>query len=115
MIVHRLGCEILNGLDDEGLNLQWEPLAKDEGAAIGQIFIVATNEPGVLGETATTIAKHEGNITNVRIIGQDKRYAELEVDIAVRDVDHLETIISELGSMSVVISVERSLRRAAPD
>ncbi len=110
MIVHRLGCDTLDELDDEGLNLQWEPLAKDEGAAIGQILIVATNEPGVLGETATTIANHEGNITNVRIIGQDNRYAELEVDIAVRDVDHLETIISALNDMSAVTSVERSVR-----
>lgn len=115
MIVHRLGCKILTALDDEGLNLQWEPLAKNEATAIGQIVIMATNEIGVLGETATIIANHEGNITNVRIIGQDKRYAELEVDIAVRDVDHLEAIISALDDISPVNSVERSSRRAAVD
>lgn len=106
VVVHTIDCNILKHQDGRWLDLQWDRDA--EVAAVGQISIGVINEPGVLGEIASVIAQHSGNITNVRIVTQDSAYAEMVVDIVVDDVKHLNVIIAALRSLQVVNKIDRS-------
>ena len=106
VVVHTIDCSVLEHRDGRWLDIQWDLDA--EVSAVGQVFMAVVDEPGVLGEIATTIAQHEGNINNVRFLNQEERYAELTVDIAVRDVKHLNQIINALKSSDVVNAVERA-------
>ena len=106
VVVHTIDCNILKHHDGRWLDLQWD--RDTDVAAVGQISIGVINEPGVLGEIASVIAQHSGNITNVRIVTQDSAYAEMVVDIVVDDVKHLNVIIAALRSLQVVNKIDRS-------
>ncbi len=107
--VHTIDCAAIAGAQDkQWLDLTWERDLGDASAAVGRIMMYVPNQPGVLGEISTIIASQDGNITNVRFVSQDTRSAQLEVDIAVSDVRHLESIIGALRGSSLVASVERS-------
>ena len=108
VVVHTIDCAAIGrDKDSPWLDLKWDTEPEQKIVAIGRLMTYTPNEPGVLGEIATVIAKQAGNITNVRFCAQDERSAQLEVDILVADVRHLEAIISALRSSPVVNSVER--------
>lgn len=108
VVVHTIDCAAIDRhRDSPWLDLKWDMEPGQKITAVGRLMTHTPNEPGVLGEIATVIAKQDGNITNVRFAAQDERSAQLEVDIAVADVRHLEAIISALRASPVVNSVER--------
>ncbi len=106
VIVHTIDCSILKGHDGRWLDITWDRDA--EITAVGQMILTVINEPGVLGEVAAIIARHNGNITNVRISDHDDGYAELIVDVAVADVTHLNEIINALKVPNVVNQIQRT-------
>jgi GTP pyrophosphokinase len=54
------------------------------------------------------IGKYEGNIHNLRFTARTTDFFDMLIDIAVRDVRHLTTIIAALRGQKVVAAVERA-------
>ena len=63
---------------------------------------------GSLGSLSTVIAKHMGNITNLKITNRTQQFFEMLIDIEVRDVKHLTNIIAALRATPAINSVERA-------
>ena len=54
------------------------------------------------------IAKHDGAVTNLKITNRQQEFFEVLVDVEVRDLRHLGTVIAGLRAASGVTQVERA-------
>ncbi len=115
IVVHTIDCAVLEEIEGEWLDLQWQEDESGVNSAIGRIEMSVVNEPGVLGDIASTIARLGGNITNLRFVSQDTHYVQLEVDIAVENVKQLLSIVSALQVIPAVDHVERQRSARSED
>ena len=72
-----------------------------------QLVVQSVNEPGSLAQVAQVIADHDGNIENIRMSRQSPDFTELTIDLAVYNLKHLTSIISQLRAKKVVANAER--------
>jgi guanosine-3',5'-bis(diphosphate) 3'-pyrophosphohydrolase len=111
--IHTIDCDALEQFAEQPerwLDLAWDAPSDGEKAQghVGRISLVINNETGALSTVTTVIAKHKGNITNLKITNRSPEFFEMFVDIEVRDVKHLSNIIAALRATSVISSVERA-------
>ncbi len=107
--VHTIDCESLEALVEQPerwLNVAWPEEPGDMGY-VGRLHLTVNNEPGALGAITTLIGKSEGNISNLRFTSRDTDFFDMLIDVQVRDLKHLTTIIAALRSQKVVAVVER--------
>jgi len=112
--IHTIDCETLGQFADQPerwLDLAWDPPGDNDPEAqahVGRIVLLVANEPGSLSALSTVIAKHKGNITNLKITNRTQELFEMFVDVEVRDVKHLTNVIAALRATPSISSVERA-------
>lgn len=79
-----------------------------ETAHVGRVSIATANEPGALSALTTVIAKHHGNISNLKIVHRTQDFFDMLVDVEVKDLPHLSDIIAALRACPGVATVERA-------
>ncbi len=89
------------------LDVRWDIDEHDTRQYPARIQVSAINEPGTLGLIATVIGESGSNIDHVEFITRSSDVRDVVLDIEVRDLKHLSSIISQLKSKSVVSKVER--------
>ncbi len=107
--VHRTDCKSLEKFANQPerwLDIDWGDDATTE-IHTARIKVMLANEPGALGDLSNLIAKEGANISNLNIANRLVSYFELLIDIEVKDVEHLNHILSSLKSSKVVHSVTR--------
>lgn len=109
--IHNQNCHNLKNLaltPQRILDVCWkgEDEIGDEMYA-SRVRIMLHNESGSLAEVSSTIAKKKINISNIKITNRASDHFELMVDIEVRNLDHLEEILSTLRISKKIIEVER--------
>ena len=57
---------------------------------------------------STTVAKAKSNISNLNIVNRTFGFFEMQVDLEVKDAQHLEDVIDVLRTCPVVNSVKRA-------
>ena len=72
-----------------------------------RISVTVLNEPGTLAQIAQVIGEADGNIDNLRMVQRGADFTEMQVEVEVFDLMHLNRIINGLRSKSVVSKVER--------
>jgi len=85
--------------------------AKPDGKAAphtGRISVIAVNEPSSLANLTNAISKHEGAVASLKIINRQQDFFEALVDVDVRDLRHLSTVIAGLRGAAGVTQVERA-------
>ena len=108
--VHKIGCNMLSKFTSEPerwLDIDWGDDAESTFHT-ARIKVMLLNEPGALGDLSNLIAKEGANISNLNIVNRQLSYFELLIDIDVKDVEHLNQIISNLKSSKVVRSISRA-------
>ena len=73
-----------------------------------QIVVTLLNEPGALGVIATTIGEYGANIDAISSSASGADFRRFVIDLQVRDIQHLNAVLSELRGKSVVNKVERA-------
>jgi guanosine-3',5'-bis(diphosphate) 3'-pyrophosphohydrolase len=89
------------------LDVRWDLENAPKAVYSTQIVVTMLNEPGALGVIATTIGEYGANIDTVSSSANGADFRELRIDVQVRDIQHLNAILSELRGKSVVHKVER--------
>ena len=74
----------------------------------GRISLVAANQPGALASLTNAVAKHEGAINAIKIVSRQKDFFEALVDVDVRDLRHLSTVIAGLRGAAGITEVDRA-------
>ena len=108
--IHTIDCETLEvfqSMPERWLDVAWDMEHSGE-SHIGRLDVMLANEPGSLGSLTSTIGKYGGNIINLKITNRSMDFFEMLVDIEVRTIRHLTTIIAELRVTPVITSVERA-------
>ena len=113
--IHMRGCQTLEtfaATPERFIEVEWDPevlgKAKVGAAHMGRINVIAANDPGMLATMANTVAKHEGSVANLRIVNRQQDFAEILLDIEVRDLGHLSNVIAGLRAAPGVTEVSRA-------
>jgi GTP pyrophosphokinase len=109
--IHTIDCDTLENFvntPERWIDVSWDMDQESEELHAGRIDIVLTNSPGALSSLSTVIAKAQGNISNLKITNRTPEFFEMIVDIEVRDVKHLTSIITALRADPVISSVDRA-------
>ncbi len=106
---HAIDCVELSSHEDHmdrWIDLKWEENAMQFGRATN-VDISLANQAGALGSIATLIGEHGANIENFSTLDRMPDYWRLRVNLAVRDVKHLSSILTALEAQSIVTDVKR--------
>jgi len=109
--VHTIDCDSLEAFADmpeRWIDVAWPDENDDQASRVGRLQVTVSNEPGALGTITTVIGKYQGNIQNLRFTTRSADFFDMLIDIAVRDVRHLTTIMAALRGQKVVATVERA-------
>ncbi|SPF79701.1 RelA/SpoT family protein [Pseudoprimorskyibacter insulae] len=107
--VHAIDCAALAAYEDQPsrwMDLHWasgnHPRAYDVS-----IELTIGNDAGVLGRICTLIGEQKANISNLQFIDRKPDFFRLQMDVELRDAEHLHSVISALEAESDVAAVHR--------
>lgn len=107
--IHNRECDNLKNYEDKPecwIDIGWQD-NDGESKFTGRLKLVLVNQPGSLAEITQAIANEHGNISNFKIIGRSVDFFDVLVDIEVKDVEHLNALITSLRCLAHVNGVER--------
>ncbi|MDC1120708.1 bifunctional (p)ppGpp synthetase/guanosine-3',5'-bis(diphosphate) 3'-pyrophosphohydrolase [Alphaproteobacteria bacterium] len=107
--VHRKDCDNLSNFSDAPelwMDVAWE----HEGPrrVLARLYTVLSNEPGSLAAVATIIGQQGGNISNIHLTDRNADFFSFELDLEVKDVEHMHTIMAVLQANNFVERVDRA-------
>ena len=107
--VHARGCQTLEGFatPERFIDIGWEGEATGT-MHTGRVSVIAAHEPGMLAHVTNAVAKHDGSVTNLKIVNKQQDFQEILLDIEVRDLRHLSNVIASLRAAQGVTQVERA-------
>ena len=105
--IHSPALAAFNDEPERWLDVRWDLENTDKALYSTQIVVTMLNEPGALGAIATTVGEYGANIDAVSSSASGADFRELQFDVQVRDVQHLNAILAELRGKGVVHKVER--------
>ena len=89
------------------LDVRWDLEDAPTALYSTQIVVTLLNEPGALGLIATTIGEYGANIDAISSSASGADFRRFVIDLQVRDIQHLNAVLSQLRGKSVVHKVER--------
>ena len=111
IMVHTIDCEALDVYSDTPetwLDLSWLSNDEENSVFVSRVEVLLQHLPGALAAVLAVVAKEKGNISNIKFIERAPELFRIALDIEVRDVKHLTSIIAALRVSDSVSSVERA-------
>ncbi|MCQ8240260.1 RelA/SpoT family protein [Rhizosaccharibacter radicis] len=112
--VHTAGCQTLENFaatPERFMDIDWDydSIGRGKGDShVGRVSVIAANEPAVLASLTNAATRHEGSVVNLKIVNRQLDFMEILVDLEVRDLRHLGSVIAGLRSATGVTQVERA-------
>ena len=110
--IHTIDCATLESFSESPerwIDVGWDSVGEGEGGVYtGRLKITVANQPGSLSSLSTVIARHEGNISNLRIVNRSMDFFDMVIDVEVSDVKHLADITAALRATPAINAVERA-------
>jgi GTP pyrophosphokinase len=110
--IHTIDCSTLESFSEapeRWIDVGWDSVGEDgPGVYTGRLKITVANQPGSLSSLSTVIARHEGNISNLRIVNRSMDFFDMVIDVEVADVKHLADITAALRATPAINAVERA-------
>ena len=110
IVIYPIHSPALTQFDDRPelwLDVRWDLENTPTAIYSTQIVVTLLNEPGALGVIATTIGEYGANIDAVVTSPSGADFRRFLIDLQVRDIQHLNAVLSQLRDKSVVHKVER--------
>jgi guanosine-3',5'-bis(diphosphate) 3'-pyrophosphohydrolase len=54
------------------------------------------------------VTKHDGSVLNLRVVSRQQDFCEILLDVEVRDLRHLSTVMAGLRATAGITQVERA-------
>jgi GTP diphosphokinase / guanosine-3',5'-bis(diphosphate) 3'-diphosphatase len=108
--IHTKDCQTLDSFaatPERYIDVDWEDGPHTE-LHTGRISVIAAHEPGALASLANAVSKHDGAVTNLKIVNRQQDFFEILVDVEVRDLRHLSTIMAGLRAANGITQVDRA-------
>lgn len=109
VVVHAIDCPVLTEFEDQ--NERWVDLHWHSGnhpaAHTVSLRITISNDAGVLGRICTLIGEQKANIADLIFLDRKPDFYRILIDVDLRDVEHLHTVMTALEADSDVAVLER--------
>ncbi len=95
----------LSQFDDEPerwVDVRWDISENSIERFPARIRVSALNEPGTLATIAEAIGSADSNIDNLKMLSRGRDFTEIEIDLEVWDLKHLNRIVTDLREKRVV-------------
>lgn len=89
------------------LDVAWDIDPQQPQTFPARLRVTARNEVGALGTITSLIADYGSNIANLSMSQRDTDFYDMQIDLEVQDLKHLNRIMSALNGLSVVHTVIR--------
>ncbi len=109
--IHTIDCATLESFadsQDRWIDVGWDAVNEGNTAYTGRLKVTVANQPGSLSSLSTVIARHEGNISNLRIVNRSMDFFDMVIDVEVSGVKHLADITAALRATPAINAVERA-------
>lgn len=108
--VHTIDCERLaDRQEEEWIDLAWSDSLTD--TFIVPIVLTVNNKTGALGDIGTLLGRYGADILDINVEKRDVDFTDLCLDISVRDVRHLQSVLTGLRVSDYVVSAEKTESR----
>jgi len=109
VVVHAIDCPVLEKFEeqpDRWVDLHWH---SGKHPAIHNVGLLVTirNDAGVLGRICTLIGEQKANISDLEFVDKKPDFYRLLIQVDLRDVEHLHTVMTALEAESDVAEIER--------
>lgn len=108
--IHTSDCEALEKFMDtpeRWIDVTWNEASPDKSSHVARISLVVMHQPGTIAAITAIIAREDANIINFKIKNRTPEFYEVNIDLDVKNVGHLMSIIAALRMSKRVLSVER--------
>jgi RelA/SpoT family (p)ppGpp synthetase len=89
------------------VDVRWDISENSSERFPARIRVSALNTPGTLATIAEAIGSADGNIDNLRMLGRGRDFTEIEIDLEVWNLKHLNRIVTGLREKQVISHAER--------
>jgi GTP pyrophosphokinase len=106
--VHTKSCSTLTKfveIPELWLEVEWP--RNNLARYAGRICAVILNEPGALAALCTVIGQQAGNITQIQLTERNLNFFTFILDIDVKNLEHIQSIVAVLRSNKYIESVDR--------
>ncbi len=93
--------------DVDWLDVTWDVDPERQQRFPARLAVTAVNAPGSLAEIASIVGETGGNIENLKMVRRAADFTEMQIEIEVYDLVHLNRIIAGLRAKPIVSKVER--------
>lgn len=114
--VHTRSCQTLENFaatPERFLDVDWDydamaRIGNTGPMRVGRVSIVAENEPSVLAAITNAVSRGDAATVNLKIVNRQLDFMEILVDVEVRDLRHLSSVIAGLRAVSGITQVDRA-------
>ena len=110
LIIHIDSCEELKKIKinkSKIINVRWKDFKTNKDEFVAKINVVIKNEIGSLGSLSSIIGKSMSNIRNLNISERNSDFYKIDIEIDVKDLDHLSNVLVSLRTSEFVENVSR--------
>ena len=111
LIIHLESCEELKKIKvnkSKVFNVSWEKVNTKKSEFVAKINVIIKNKIGSLGVLSSIIGKSLSNIRNLKIVDRNMDFYKIDLEIDVRDIDHLSKVIVSLRASEFIENVTRT-------
>jgi GTP pyrophosphokinase len=106
--IHRSTCPRALDMDPaRKIQVEWTKAQADATYHRCSISLRTQEKPGVLAEVTTVLSNNGANVHKAEVKVENDLTGILEFELGVKDLAHLETVISRLEALPSVLSVQR--------
>ena len=110
--IHQADCQMLESFastPERFLEVDWNRNPDTKmGLYTGRLSVIAANRPDALANLTNAINKHEGVLSNLKILNRQQEFCEVLVDVEVRDLRHLNILMAGLRAASGISQIDRA-------
>ncbi|TCP60034.1 GTP pyrophosphokinase [Rhodovulum bhavnagarense] len=109
VVVHAIDCPALAKFEDQPdrwIDIHWHSGKHPVAHTVG-LFVTMRNDAGVLGRICTLIGEQKANISDMEFIDKKPDFYRLLIQVDLRDVEHLHTVMTALEAENDVAEIER--------
>ncbi|MBL4727250.1 MAG: bifunctional (p)ppGpp synthetase/guanosine-3',5'-bis(diphosphate) 3'-pyrophosphohydrolase [Rhizobiaceae bacterium] len=99
--------EKFDNQSERWLDVRWDIDENNTRRFPARLYLTVINEPGTLAGIAEVVANNDGNIQNLVMETPDADFTQMQMDVDVWDLSHLNRIIRQLSKKPVVNKIER--------
>lgn len=109
VVVHAIDCPALEEFEEQPnrwIDLHWHA-GRHPAVNTVSLDLTISNDAGVLGRICTLIGEQKANISDLHFVDRKPDFYRLIVDVDLRDLEHLHTVMTALEAETDVAQISR--------